>query len=111
MLSAYRAIVDWQRSDDGGASWRNVAHSYQDEANPTPFGTGQRWYPWGVLHGFIATATDQGALIRIHACYTPPAPTAPPPCVTISATHINVIQHSSLPAIIAQPRSVLIRTA
>ena len=108
--STDRAIVEWQRSDDGGSSWRAIAHSYQDEANRTPFGTGQRWYPWGVRHGFIATATDQGALIRIHACYAPPAPATPPPCVTSSPTRINVIQHSSLPAIIESPRSVLIRT-
>ena len=62
-----RAIIDWQRSDDGGASWRDVAHSYQNEANPLPFGTGHPWRPWSVSHGFIATAADQGALIRVHA--------------------------------------------
>ena len=33
------------------------------------------WRYWGVRHGFVATAADQGALIRVHACYTPPAPT------------------------------------
>lgn len=106
-----RAIVQWQRSDDGGSSWRTIAHSYQHEANPLPFGTGLRWMPWGVRHGFIATAMDQGALIRTHACYTPRAPTAAPPCVTGAATRINVLQQSALPAIVEQPRSVLIRNS
>ncbi len=38
--SINRAIVDWQRSDDGGASWRQIARSFQNEADPLPFGTG-----------------------------------------------------------------------
>ena len=33
------------------------------------------WRSWGVSHGFVATAADQGTLLRVHACYTPPAPT------------------------------------
>ena len=61
-LRTDRAIVDWQRSDDGGASWREIARSFQNEANPLPFGTGSEWRPWSVRHGFIATAADQGAL-------------------------------------------------
>jgi hypothetical protein len=52
-----RAIIDWQRSDDGGASWRDIARSFQNEGNPLPFGTGQPWRQWSVRHGFIATAT------------------------------------------------------
>ncbi len=105
-----RAIIDWQRSDDAGASWRQVARSYQDEANPLPFGTGLTWRPWGIRHGFIATATDQGALLRVHACYAPDA-TTPQNCITSPATLINVLHASALPAIVEQPRSVLIRTA
>jgi hypothetical protein len=105
-----RATIDWQRSDDGGASWRTIARSFQDEANSQPFGTGHRWSPWSVRHGFIATSTDQGALIRVHACYTPPAPAATPPCVTSSATLLNVLQQSAIPAITSAPRSVLVRT-
>jgi hypothetical protein len=105
-----RALVDWQRSDDGGASWRVIAHSFQNEANPTPFGTGLEWRPWSVRHGFIATAMDQGALIRVHLCYTPPAPTAGPPCLTSSATLVNVLQQSGVPTFTSSPRSVLVRT-
>ena len=105
-----RAIVDWQRSDDGGKSWRDIARSFQNEGNPLPFGTGPEWRPWSARHGFIALLTDQGALIRAHACYTPPAPTAPPPCVTGPVTRINVLQQSSLPVIVTGPRSMLVRT-
>jgi hypothetical protein len=105
-----RAIIDWERSDDAGASWRQVARSFQDEANPLPFGTGMNWRPWGIRHGFIATATDQNALLRVHACYTPPSSTSET-CVTSSAARINVLQSSALPVIVDPPRSVLIRTA
>lgn len=104
-----RAIIDWQRSDDNGASWRVIANSYQNEANPLPYGVGMAWRYWRVRHGFIATATDQGALIRVHACYTPQDVPAPP-CVYSSATRINVLQQSALPAIVDAPRSVLVRT-
>ncbi|MGH8176343.1 MAG: immunoglobulin domain-containing protein [Steroidobacter sp.] len=104
-----RAIIDWQRSDDNGASWRVIARSYQDEANPLPDGIGVRWRYWSVRHGFIANAADQGALIRVHGCYTP-SDRATPPCVTSAATRVNVLQQSALPAIVAAPRSVLVRT-
>jgi Tol biopolymer transport system component len=105
------ATVDWLRSIDEGRSWRTVARSFQHEANTLPFGTGEEWAPWSVSHQFIATSADQGALMRVNACYTPPAPTAPPPCVASAATRINVVQHSALPAIVDPPRSILIRTA
>jgi hypothetical protein len=106
-----RAVIEWQRSNDNGASWQIIGHSYQNEADPIPITTSMSWRYWAVSHGFTATASDQGALIRVHACYTPPAPTAAPPCVTSSNTRINVLQQSGLPAIVDQPRSVLIRTA
>ena len=76
-----RAIIDWERSDDSGASWRVIAHSYQNEANSLPAGVGYAWRYWGIRHGFVATAADQGALLRFQACYTPPAPTEAPPCI------------------------------
>jgi len=106
-----RAIIDWERSDNGGSSWRVVSRSYQDEANKLPYGTGPEWSPWSVRHGFIATSMDQGALIRVHACYTPPLEEgAPAPCVTGPATRINMLQQSALPAVTDAPRSVLVRT-
>ena len=104
-----RTVIDWQRSDNGGASWRVIAQSFQDEANPLPVGAGVPWRPWGVRHSFVATAGDQGALIRARACYTPPA-TVEPSCVTSSNVRINVLQQSRQAAITDQPRSVLIRT-
>lgn len=104
-----RAEVDWQRSDDDGASWRVVARSYQDEADPRPMGSTVPWSTWGLRHGFVASAADQGALIRVRACYTPPDVPAPP-CVTGAATRINVLQQSALPSIVGAPRSVLVRT-
>jgi Regulator of chromosome condensation (RCC1) repeat/Immunoglobulin I-set domain/ZU5 domain len=104
---ADRATVDWQRSDDGGGSWRTIARSYQDEANPNPLGSGYAWRYWSVHHGFITSATDQGALIRVQACYTPPD-VAAPPCVTGPATRLNVLQQSALPSFSISPRSVLV---
>jgi hypothetical protein len=104
-----RAVIDWQRSDDGGASWQVIAHSFQNEGNPLPYGTGMPWRQWSVRHGFIATILEQGALLRVRACYTPPAGAALP-CVTGPATLLNVLQRSALPAISISPRSVLVRT-
>ena len=105
------ATVDWLRSSDEGRSWRVVARSFQHEANTRPFGTGLEWTPWSVSHRFIATSADQGALMRVNACYAPPSPTVPPPCVASSTTRIHVVQQSALPAIVDAPRSVLIRSA
>ena len=62
-----------------------------------------------IRHGFVATAADQGAQLRINACYTPPTGAAPP-CVTSPVTWINVLQQSALPNIGDAPRSVLVRT-
>jgi hypothetical protein len=106
--AANRAVIDWQRSDDNGASWRTIARSYEDEANPNPVVDGLAWKYWSVRHGFTAAATDQGALLRVHACYTPPD-VAPPPCVNGPATRLNVLQQSALPVIVDAPRSVLVR--
>jgi hypothetical protein len=106
------AVIDWERSDDNGSSWRVIARSFQHEGDPRPFDSGEDWRPWSVRHGFIATATDQGALIRQRPCYTPPAPTtvSPTSCIAGPTTRINVLQQSALPAIVDAPRSVLIRT-
>ena len=106
------AIIDWERSDNGGASWRVIARSFQEEGNSLPYGPGPAWQPWSVRHGFIANDTDQGALIRVRACYTPPPANnvAAPPCVMGPSTRLNVLQQSALPTIAAAPRSVLVRT-
>ncbi len=102
-----RAVVAWQRSDDDGASWASFAESYQNEANPRPVTESVDWRYWSVRHGFTASAADQGVLIRVHACYTPPDVPAVP-CVTGPATRLNVLQQSALPRIVDAPRSVLV---
>lgn len=105
-----RTIIDWERSDDSGASWRVIARSTENEANPWPVsGAPLPWFYWSVRHGFIGAITDQGAMIRAHACYTPLNGEAPP-CVDGPATRLNVLQQSALPAIVDAPRSVLVRT-
>lgn len=104
-----RATIDWERSDDGGGSWRVVARSYQNEASPLALGASQPWRYWSVRHSFVAGAADQGAMLRVRACYTPPNG-APPPCVTGPVSHLNVLQQSALPALSSQPRSVLVRS-
>ena len=71
LTPADSGVIEWQRSDDNGASWRVIARSFEYEGNSLPFGTGIIWTAYGVRHGFIATAADQGALIRAKACYTP----------------------------------------
>jgi hypothetical protein len=103
-----QATVDWERSDNGGASWRVIARSFQSEGNPLPYGTGNRWQPWSVRHAFTATPADQGALLRARACYTPPTPETAPPCSLGTSTRIHVLQQSALPAFVEQPRSVLV---
>jgi Immunoglobulin domain/Immunoglobulin I-set domain/ZU5 domain len=105
-----RTLIDWERSDDSGTSWRVIAHSFENEANPLPIsGANVPWLYWSVRHGFVAAITDQGVLIRAHACYTPPSGAAPS-CVDSPPTRLNVLQQSAVPAIVDAPRSVLIRT-
>lgn len=106
-----RAIVDWQISRNGGGSWTNIAQSYQNEANNMPFGVEPAWEPWSVNHGFVATAADQGALIRVRACYTPTVGVhTGGPCATGTSTRINVLQLSQFPSIVDSPRPQLILT-
>jgi hypothetical protein len=104
-----RTIIDWERSDNNGASWRVIARSYENEANPWPYTAHEPWYYWSVRHAFVGTIADQSALIRVHACFTPRDLPAPH-CVTGSPTRLNVLQQSALPTIVTAPRSFLVRT-
>jgi len=104
-----RTVIDWQRSDDNGASWRDIARSYENDANPWPYAAPSAWFYWSVRHGFVATIADQGALIRTHACFKP-QDVSTTSCDTGPVTRLNVLQQSALPAIVDAPRSVLIRT-
>ncbi len=108
--SVDRAVMDWQRSDDDGRSWTVVARSFQHEADPQMAGSfAELWRWWVVHHGFVASNADQGALMRVVACYTPPDLPAPS-CVTGPSTRLNVIQQAALPALADSPRAVLVRT-
>jgi hypothetical protein len=105
-----RAVMDWQRSDDQGRSWKWMAQSYQDEGNPAPLGGQIPWRHWTASQVFIASSGDHGALMRVIACYTPPAGTQPQPCATGAATRINVIQAASLPAVTSMSESMLVQS-
>jgi hypothetical protein len=107
--AADRAVVEWQRSDDEGRSWRMVAVSYQNEAESLPLGGSDAWRYWSVRHGFRAQAADHGALLRVRACYTPPEGAAPP-CAVGPSTRLVVPQGTAAPALVQAPRSVLVRT-
>jgi Tol biopolymer transport system component len=104
-----RAIIDWERSDNNGQSWRVVARSYENEGNPWVFAAPAPWMYWSVRHLFLGTIADQGALIRTHACFTP-RDVPPANCVTGRATRINVLQQSSAPVVVTSPRSMLVRS-
>lgn len=112
-----RAVIDWERSDDGGASWRVVGRSYENEADRRPLGGSVDWNYWAVSFGFTAAASDQGALLRARACYTAPADypafalanPLPPPCSAGPAARINVLQGGAVPAFSTEPRPVLVR--
>ena len=74
-----------------------IAHSYQDDASPLPYGAGVPWRPWSVRHEFIASVADQGALIRVRACYTPIRGCDRATLRHGSHTRINVLQQSRCP--------------
>ena len=106
---ADRAVIEWERSDDAGHSWRTVAVSYQNEANPVPFEGDTPWRYWSVRHGFVARAADDGALLRVRACYTPPD-VAAPPCAVGPNVRVVWVRDAVVPVFDQTPRSVLVRT-
>ena len=95
-----RAIIDWERSDDGGASWRVIAHIVPERSQCTALRHGQasgalERAPRFHRHRRRPGRADSRARL-LHAA----RPTAAPPCVTGPATRINVLQQSALPAIV-----------
>lgn len=66
------ATIDWERSDDGGASWRVIARSFQHDSDQFPFGreVSEGLY-WRVGHTFSieGVAPDQVRL-RARGCVT-----------------------------------------
>ena len=102
------ATVDWQRSYDQGISWSTFHRSYQYEAYPDPLSIGTQWRYWQVVTGLTATAADQGELIRVYACYSPPVGLQASPCVASPSMRLTVILQTALPIIVDAPRAVLV---
>ena len=96
-----RAIIDWQRSDDGGASWR-VDRALLPERSELhcPSARDRTWRPWGVRHGFIGNGRRPGrADSRARLLHAAGANAAA--CLRHGpATRINVLQQSALPTIV-----------
>ncbi len=105
-----RAVIDWEQSFDGQRSWIPIARSYQDEADPVPFGAHLApWRYWGVRHAFVATHADKGSWIRSRACYSPPPPAEPGNYCDQLMTQIQLVDVAPPPVIVDAPRPVLVR--
>jgi hypothetical protein len=105
---ADRAVIDWQRSDDAGGSWRSIATSYQNESgNTRPYAGWPLWRFWTARTGIAVTASDAGARFRARACYAKPG-TTEASCVTSRAVPLTLLAVTSAPAITTQPASRLI---
>jgi len=102
------ATVDWERSDDGGLSWRPVARSWEHEADPDPFHAGRPWRYWASGAGLPAvTRLDAAALFRGRACYTIPGQA--PTCSNSDSKRLTIAAAGGLPTFAAQASSQLIR--
>lgn len=110
------ATVEWERSNDGGASWQPAGTSYQHLADPSPFGAAiAPWLYWRVSHSFRADGSLDGRVrLRVRACVD--AHTAPSNgpvvterrCNTSAIATANVLQASPPPAFTLLPRSQLV---
>lgn len=71
------AVVSWERSDDGGASWTLAATSRQTDGQPFQFQADpliRDWRYWTVSHDFDAQGRSSGDIrFRVSACITHPA--------------------------------------
>jgi hypothetical protein len=106
--STNRAVIDWERSDDRGGSWRNIGTSYQNESgNKRPYAGLPDWAAWTARIGIPVTQADAGALFRARACYAPPD-VAAPPCVTSRSVALTLLQVTSIPQIATAPAPRLI---
>ena len=69
------------------------------------------WHYWTVCATDSSRPlADQGALIRVHACYTPPDVARTALRHQSGTPGSIVLQQSALPTIVDAPRSVLVRT-
>lgn len=113
--SDLQTLVTWERSDDHGTSWRQVANTQQIDSTTytMPFQVGTNWLAvgyWQAAHGFTATAADNGSLWRLTACWHDATLTTPDPCVTSKALTLTVIDSGAPPAYAQQPRDLLVTT-
>ncbi len=112
-----QATVDWERSDDDGASWRFVATSYQTLATPSPFGNEtQPWDYWTVRHEFGADGNRSGRILfRVRACVDARLTldlgrtvTVERRCRTGEVGTANVVAAAAPPIFTQQPRALLV---
>jgi hypothetical protein len=99
-----RVDVEWQRSDDGGGSWQAVGKSYRGDAGGYP---NMFSYQFRV-NSFTPPAlqaSDDGALLRAVACYTPPGGTLD--CAFSRAARLTVTGDAP-PTFTAQPADALV---
>jgi hypothetical protein len=105
---ADRAVIDWQRSDDQGGSWRSIGTSYQNESgNVKPYAGWPTWRFWTMRTGIAVSATDAGARFRARACYVKPG-TTESTCVTSRPVPLTLLAVTAAPAITTQPASRLV---
>jgi len=103
--------VDWQRSDDGGRTWRpaNDAIAYQLQLPGDQYFSYN--FPWSFFTGRPAEPGDDGALFQAKACYSlPPGlqqySDTTTDCVFSRPARLTV-GSTSLPVFTLQPRGVL----
>lgn len=113
--SDLQTLVRWERSDDGGTSWRQVASTQQIDGT-----THTKSYPsgadflavgyWQAAHGLTATAADNGSLWRLTACWHDATLSTPDPCVTSKSLTLTVVDNGAAPVLTQQPRDTLVQT-
>lgn len=112
------ATVEWERSNDGGASWQPAGTSYQHLAEPSPFGAELApWRYWRVSHSFRAEGSFGGRVqLRARACVDARSATFNGPvvterrCNTSAVATANVLQQSLPPSFATLPRPQLVLT-
>ena len=102
------ATVDWERSEDGGVSWRPVSRSWEYDADPDPYHAGRPWRFWGTGTDLPSlTRQDAAALFRGRACYTIPGQSQV--CHNSQGKRLTIAAAGGLPTLLSQPTSQLIR--
>lgn len=96
--------LEWQRSQDGGQSWRTFATAFQRDAVPDLTLKDFAVY-WSAATLPPAGAADDGALLRAVACYAPPGGARD--CVLSRSARLTVTSDSA-PSFTAQPADALV---